>query len=81
MQTRRRVGFYGTGVVANGTHIPNLMALDGVEIVALCDISETARARPRQVDVRGKRRTRRPGGSVRSLVRARPDLHRSDPLR
>ena len=40
MQTRDRsvhVGIYGTGSWANRTHIPNLLKLEGVEIVALCD--------------------------------------------
>ena len=38
-----RVGFYGTGRFANGRHIPILQKLDGVDIVALCDIDEDAR--------------------------------------
>lgn len=39
-----RVGFYGCGRFANRTHIPNLVGLAGVEIVALCDVdSETLR--------------------------------------
>ena len=28
---------YGTGSFANRTHIPNLMSMEGVEIVTLCD--------------------------------------------
>lgn len=39
-----RVGFYGTGRFANRTHIPNLLKLDSVEIVALCDADPTALA-------------------------------------
>ena len=42
MQTRDRsvrVGIYGTGSWANRTHIPNLLKLEGVEIVALCDLN------------------------------------------
>ena len=39
-----RVGVYGTGSWANRTHIPNLLELDGVELVALCDIDAEARA-------------------------------------
>ena len=38
-----RVGIYGTGSWANRTHIPHLLKLAGVEIVALCDVSEDAR--------------------------------------
>ncbi len=37
-----RVGVYGTGSWANRTHIPNLLKLDGVEIVAVCDINSEA---------------------------------------
>ena len=32
-----RIGIYGCGSWANSTHIPNLLKLDGVEIVAICD--------------------------------------------
>jgi predicted dehydrogenase len=42
METRDRpvrVGVYGTGSWANRTHIPNLLKLDGVEIVAVCDVN------------------------------------------
>lgn len=38
-----RVGIYGAGSWANRTHIPNLLNLEGVEIVALCDMDERAR--------------------------------------
>lgn len=38
-----RVGIYGTGGWANRSHIPNLLKLEGVEIVAVCDIDERAR--------------------------------------
>ena len=38
-----RVGIYGAGHWANQTHIPNLLRLDGVEIVAVCDMDEQAR--------------------------------------
>jgi len=38
-----RVGIYGTGSWASRTHIPHLLKLEGVEIVALCDVSEDAR--------------------------------------
>ncbi|MBI4531344.1 MAG: Gfo/Idh/MocA family oxidoreductase, partial [Candidatus Latescibacteria bacterium] len=37
-----RVAVYGAGSWANQTHIPNLLKLDGVEIVALCDINPQA---------------------------------------
>lgn len=40
-----RVGIYGAGTWANRTHIPNLLRLDGVEIVALCDADAAARQR------------------------------------
>lgn len=39
-----RVGIYGTGTWANRTHIPNLQKLDGVDVVAVCDVNETALA-------------------------------------
>ena len=32
-----RIGVYGCGSWANRTHIPNLLQLDSVEIVAICD--------------------------------------------
>ena len=32
-----RIGIYGCGSWANRTHIPNLLKLEGVEIVAVCD--------------------------------------------
>ncbi|MDA0748362.1 MAG: Gfo/Idh/MocA family oxidoreductase [bacterium] len=38
-----RVGIYGAGSWANRTHIPNLQKLDGVEVVAVCDVGEEAR--------------------------------------
>ena len=37
-----RVAFFGTGQFANKTHIPNLMKIDGVDIVAICDINPQA---------------------------------------
>lgn len=37
-----RVAVYGTGRFAQATHLPNLSRIDGVEIVALCDINENA---------------------------------------
>lgn len=39
---RVRVAFYGTGNWTNKTHIPNLTQMDGVDIVALCDVSRPA---------------------------------------
>ena len=33
-----RVGIIGCGGIANGKHIPGIQAIEGVEIVALCDI-------------------------------------------
>ena len=40
--SRVRVAFFGTGQFANKTHIPNLMKIDGVDIVAICDINPQA---------------------------------------
>ncbi|MBI4551180.1 MAG: Gfo/Idh/MocA family oxidoreductase [Candidatus Latescibacteria bacterium] len=37
-----RIAIYGAGSWANRTHIPNLLRLDGVEIVALCDTNPQA---------------------------------------
>ena len=37
-----RVAVYGTGRFAQATHLPNLSRIDGVELVALCDINEGA---------------------------------------
>ena len=37
-----RVGIFGSGGWARRTHIPNLLKLDGVEVVAVCDISADA---------------------------------------
>jgi len=37
-----RVAFFGTGQFANRTHIPNLMKIGGVDIVAICDINPKA---------------------------------------
>ncbi len=34
-----RVAIYGCGRFANRTHIPNLLKLDNVEIVAICDVN------------------------------------------
>jgi predicted dehydrogenase len=37
-----RVGFVGTGGIAQSAHIPGWQQLGGTEIVALCDVSEAA---------------------------------------
>ncbi len=37
-----RVAIYGCGSWTNQTHIPNLLKLDGVEIVAICDSNPQA---------------------------------------
>ena len=37
-----RVAFYGTGKWAKRSHLPNLRRLDGVDIVAACDVDEAA---------------------------------------
>ncbi len=37
-----RIAFYGTGRFACSTHIPNLLRIPGVEIVALCDSAPVA---------------------------------------
>lgn len=39
-----RVGFYGVGRFANRTHLPNLLRLPGVAVVALCDTDPQALA-------------------------------------
>ena len=36
-ESKIRIGIYGCGSWANRTHIPNLLKLNGVEIVAVCD--------------------------------------------
>ena len=37
-----RVGVYGAGRFANNQHLPNLARIDGVDLVAICDVSEPA---------------------------------------
>jgi len=37
-----RVGVYGAGNFANREHLPNLTRIDGVRVVAVCDIDEQA---------------------------------------
>ena len=37
-----RIAIYGAGNFANQTHIPNLKQIEGVDIVALCDVNENA---------------------------------------
>lgn len=37
-----RVGIYGAGRFANRTHLPNLQKMDGVDVVAACDVNEAA---------------------------------------
>lgn len=37
---RIRVAFYGAGHIATGTHIPNLLRMGGVDIVALSDVDD-----------------------------------------
>ena len=34
------VGIIGTGGIANGKHMPSLAKVEGVEMVAFCDIDE-----------------------------------------
>jgi len=34
-----RIGIFGTGNFANRTHLPNLQRIDGIEIVAACDLN------------------------------------------
>ncbi|NPV10031.1 MAG: Gfo/Idh/MocA family oxidoreductase, partial [Anaerolineae bacterium] len=36
-----RIGFIGVGLIAT-SHLENLAAMEGVEIVALCDLSPAA---------------------------------------
>ncbi len=40
---RVRVGMYGAGRFANRMHLPNLRKLEGVSVVAVCDVNEDAR--------------------------------------
>ena len=40
-----RVGFIGVGLIAT-SHLENLAAMEGVEIAALCDLSELALENP-----------------------------------
>ena len=35
-----RVGIFGAGGFANNQHLPNLTKIDGVDIVAVCDVNE-----------------------------------------
>jgi len=42
LNQRIRVAIYGCGRFANRVHIPNLLKLDKVEIVALCDVNPQA---------------------------------------
>ena len=37
-----RVGVFGAGRFANSQHLPNLAKIDGVDIVAVCDVNEQA---------------------------------------
>lgn len=37
-----RVGIYGAGNFANKQHLPNLTRVEGVELVAICDVNEQA---------------------------------------
>ena len=37
-----RVGVYGAGNFANREHLPNLARIDGVRVVAVCDVDEQA---------------------------------------
>jgi predicted dehydrogenase len=47
-----RVGIYGTGSWANRTHIPNLRRLDGVQLVAACDLNpQSLRATAEQFSI------------------------------
>ena len=39
LNRRVRVAFYGTGNWVKNTHIPNLLQIEGVDILALCDIN------------------------------------------
>ena len=42
MHKNIRVGVFGAGNFANNQHLPNLSKIDGVEIVAVCDLNEEA---------------------------------------
>ena len=59
-----RVGFVGVGL-QGGSHVENFLKLDGVEIVALCDINEP--------------RAREVAGWVKAAARAEPRLYGRTP--
>ena len=42
MDAPLRVGVYGAGNFANREHLPNLTRIDGVRVVAVCDVDEQA---------------------------------------
>ena len=49
-----RVGVYGAGNFANREHLPNLARIDGVRVVAVCDVDEqAARATAGRFGIRG----------------------------
>ena len=37
-----KVGVFGAGKFANNEHLPNLKRIEGVDVVAICDINEAA---------------------------------------
>ena len=45
MGTRIRVGVVGAGANTRGMHIPRLQAIDGVEVVSVCNRSHASGAR------------------------------------
>ena len=52
MEQPLRIGIFGAGNFANKQHIPNLIQIDNVEIVAVCDIDEkAARATAESFDI------------------------------
>ena len=47
-----RVGIFGAGNFANNQHLPNLQKIDGVEVVAVCDVNgEAARDTAHRFDI------------------------------
>ena len=43
---KHRIGLVGTGGIANGAHLPGIMACPDLEIAALCDIDPEALKKP-----------------------------------
>ena len=54
MEKTVKIGIIGCGGIANGKHLPSLSNVDGVELVAFCDlIEERARAAAEKYGIPG----------------------------